>query len=66
MAGRCQTKSLVYKAEVSTMDGINEYLGQASNNFKLRYNGHTERFRNVAKRKKTTLNNHIWKLKESE
>ena len=66
MAGRGQNKSLVYKAEVSTMDGINEYLGHASNNFKLRYNGHTDSFQNLGKRKETTLNNQIWKLKESE
>ena len=58
--------SLVYKAEVSTMDGVKEYLGQASNTFKFRYNGHTDSFRNVKKRKETTLSNHIWKLKEGE
>ena len=66
LAGKCLTKSLVYKAEVASMDGSKEYLGQASNTFKLRFNGHTDSFRNEGKQKDTTLSHHIWKLKRRE
>ena len=39
------------------------YLGLTDTTFKLRYNGHTDSFRHLAKRHKTTLSNHIWDLK---
>ena len=48
------------------MEGAKEYLGQASNTFKLRFNGHTESFRNEKKEMATTLSMHIWKLKRRE
>ena len=43
-----------------------EYLGQASNTFKLRFNGHSDSFRNEKKEMATTLSKHIWKLKWRE
>ena len=72
MQRRCQSVStgwkvsLVYKAEVSSMEGTKEYLGQASNTFKLRFNGHTDSFRNEKKEMATTLSKQIWKLKRRE
>ena len=66
LSGKCQTKSLVYRAEVNSVDGSKEYLGQASNTFKLRYNGHTDSFRNEKKKKETTLSHYLWKLKGKE
>ena len=42
MFGQCLTKSLVYKAEVLSNEGLKEYLGQGSNTFKLNYNNHTD------------------------
>ena len=66
LSGKCQTLSLVYRAEVDSVDGSKEYLGQASNTFKLRYNGHTDSFRNEKKKKETTLSHYLWKLKGQE
>ena len=66
LEGKCQTKSLVYKAEVTTREGMKEYLGQASNTFKFRYNGHTDSFRNEHKEKDTTLSKYLWQLKRRE
>ena len=39
LSGKCQTKSLVYRVEVNSVDGSNEHLGQVSSTFKLRFNG---------------------------
>lgn len=66
MGGRCLTKSLVYKAEVTSREEVKEYIGQASNTFKLRYNGHTDSFRNEGKEKDTTLSKYLWQLKRKE
>ena len=66
LSGKCQTLSLVYRAEVNSVEGAKEYLGQASNTFKLRYNGHTDSFRNAKKKKETTLSHYLWKLREKE
>ena len=48
------------------MGEMKEYLGQASNTFKLRYNGHTDSFRNEHKEKDTTLSKYLWGLKRNE
>ena len=64
--GKCQTKSLVYRAEVTSREGMKEYLGQASNTFKFRYNGHTDSFRNEVKEKETTLSKFLWQLKRKD
>ena len=61
--GQCQMKEVVYKAVVSTDEGQKEYIGQTKNTFKMRYDGHTDSFRNFGRRKKTTLSKHIWSLK---
>ena len=66
LEGKCQTKSLVYRAEVTSREGMKEYLGQASNTFKFRYNGHTDSFRNEHKEKDTTLSKYLWQLKRKE
>ena len=66
LEGECQTKSLVYRAEVASRGELKEYLGQASNTFKLRFNGHTDSFRNEWKEKDTTLRKYIWNLKRRE
>ena len=39
---------------------------QASNTFKLRYNGHTDSFINEWKEKDTTLSKYLWDLKRKE
>ena len=41
MKGKCLSKSLIYRAEVSTNQGTMEYIGVASNTFKERYLNHT-------------------------
>ena len=56
----------MYRAEVTSREGMKEYLGQASNTFKFRYNGHTDSFRNEVKEKETTLSKYLWQLKREE
>ena len=48
------------------MEGSKEYLSQASNTFKLRFNGHTDSIRNEKKEMAPILSKHIWKLKRRD
>jgi hypothetical protein len=68
LGGKCQTKSLVYKAEVTTTDdGVEkEYLGQTNITFKLRYNNHKSECKLPHKEKATCLSKYIWQLKRKE
>ena len=60
--GRCLVPSLVYKATVSSVDGVKSYIGQAASTFKLRYNNHMNSFTNPAKKRSTALSSYVWKL----
>ena len=60
--GRCLVPSLVYKATVSSVEGIRSYIGQAASTFKLRYNNHMNSFINTAKKHSTALSSYVWKL----
>jgi hypothetical protein len=62
LQGKCQTKSLVYKATVSSQEGLRSYLGQASSTFKLRYNNHKNSFINPTKEHSTALSTYSWNL----
>ena len=62
LQGKCQTLSLVYRANVTTQEGNKNYVGQASNTFKLRYNGHVNSFINPKKKHSTSLATYIWNL----
>ena len=65
--GKCQTKSLVYKAEVAREDGVEkEYLGQTNITFKLRWNNHKSECKLPHKEKATCLSKYVWYLKRKE
>ena len=65
MRGFCQTKSVVYQAKVIREDGDNDmfYTGCTKKTFKLRYDKHTQSFRNQKFSKESTLSIYIWDLK---
>ena len=53
-----EQKDVVYHAQIEEGDR-KQYIGCAQD-FKKRYYGHTENFRNEANKASTTLSNHIW------
>ena len=65
LPNKCTTKSVIYKAIVSTTDCKKEYIGLTANSFKTRYNAHKSSFTDKEKRNSTELSKYIWKLKES-
>ena len=66
LAGKCQTQSLVYKAELDSTEGEVEYIGQTNVTFKVRWNNHKTDFRHQKKEKSTTLSKYVWHLKRKE
>ena len=69
LKGKCQTRSVVYKAEVNCKDQKNRnlpkkvYFGLTSRKFKQRYNEHMRSFRKELDQS-TTLSTYVWKLKK--
>ena len=61
--GNCLAKNQIYKAAVSSSEGVKEYIGQTANTFKERYGNHKNSFVKTYKRKSTALSKHIWSLK---
>ena len=55
--GKCLSKGVIYQATVTRKDTKKEetYIGLTENQFKTRYNNHTNSFRNKKKRNSTTL-----------
>ena len=66
LQGHCQTKNLVYKCTVSTLEESKEYIGLTANTFKERYSSHKTSFNNEKYAHSTTLSSHIWDLKNSK
>ena len=65
--GKCQTQSLVYRAEVAREGGVEkEYLGQTNITFKLRWNNHKSECKLPHKEKATCLSKYVWYLKRKE
>ena len=66
--GACQTTSLVYGAKVtSTRTTKSEfYTGVTARRFKDRYYEHRSNSRHEDERHKTTLSEHIWKLRDMD
>ena len=66
--GACQTQGLIYGAKVTkTSDQTTEfYTGLTARKFKERHYEHTASFRKESLRHKTTLSDHIWKLKTKD
>ena len=68
LGGRCQTKSLVYKATVKIENSnVNkQYLGLTSYPFKTRFNSHLYSFRSEKQSQYTGLSKLVWKLKSEQ
>ena len=62
LQGRCQSRGLVYKATVSSVEGEQDYLGQTTTTFKLRHSNHTNSYRDPSKKKQTSLSKYVWEL----
>ena len=58
--GECCTKTIIYKAEIDIARKKYNYIGCTEGEFKTRYNGHTDSFRNTNKKSSTTLAALVW------
>ena len=65
--GKCLTKSVVYQAEVSTVNNEPaKYIGVTADDFKTRYRNHAKSFTNKKYSTETELSKHVWKLKAAK
>ena len=67
LEGNCNTRNIVYQAEVTTPQTKETYIGLCDTTFKERYRTcmhHTCSFRNERYKTVTELSKHIWILKE--
>ena len=64
--GKCLTRSVVYKAEVTSTDNntTQTYIGVTANDFKTRYRNHLKSLRNEKYKHETELSKHVWNLKK--
>ena len=64
--GKCLTRSVVYKAEVTSTDNntTQTYIGVTGNDFKTRYRNHLKSLRNEKYKHETELSKHAWNLKK--
>ena len=60
LRGQCCKQTVIYKAKLKTADGTKNYIGCTENEFKTRYNGHQDSFRNENKKSSTTLSALVW------
>ena len=65
--GNCQTKSIVYKAEITTTDvgETKEYIGMTAGTFKARYANHKKSINSPRYSNETELSKYAWKLKQN-
>lgn len=63
LKGKCLKSSLVYKAEVATVDKTMYYYGHTIKTFKERFRNHVSSFKNSQYELSTSLSKYIWKLK---
>lgn len=64
MDGNCNDESIIYQAEVTTLDARETYIGLCDITFKLRYRNHVCSFKNEQYRHVTELSKHIRNLKD--
>ena len=60
--GKCLSKSVVYKATVTSNNMSKEYIGLAGNTFKERFNNHSKSLRQKKYSKETELSKYVWDL----
>ena len=61
--GKCNTKSVIYQADVHAENKVMKYFGSTERPFKKRYSEHMSSIRNRPTNH-TTLSSYIWKLKD--
>ena len=66
LEGNCNTRNIVYQAEVMAPQTTEKYIGLCDTTFKERYRNHTFSFRNERYKNVTELSKHIWSLKERQ
>ena len=64
MGRNCLQKCFMYQAQVDSANSSKYYLGTSEDEFKTRYNNHTNLFRNKGHEKKTELSKYVWELKD--
>ena len=64
LPGKCNTKTVVYRATVTTDRSKKTYIGSTENTFKIRFYGHKSDLSNPRYRSNTTLSNYVWSLKD--
>ena len=65
LQGKCQTKSVIYQADVKQEDGtIYSYIGLTEHTFKKRWYNHCQSFKHRRYETSTELSKLIWKLKD--
>ena len=64
--GKCLTRSVVYKAEVTSTDDktTQTYIGVTATDFKTRYRKHLKPLHNEKYKHETELSKHVWNLKK--
>ena len=63
--GECQTKGVIYRAEVVAQNSETEtYTGLTKNTFKTRFYKHRESFKTKNSENSTTLSSYVWPLKD--
>ena len=63
--GNCQTKSIVYRADVETTQGVMTYYGLTDRTFKERFNEHQFDLRHKKQSNSTALSTYIHSLKDN-
>ena len=58
--GKCCEKTVIYKAEIEVGGQKKNYIECTEGEFKTRYNGHKDSFRNERKKASTTLSSLVW------
>jgi len=65
LTGNCRIQSVVYKCEVTAPSQPKRvYIGLTEKEFKQRFNGHNQSFKNNKYKNSTTLSTYIWSLKD--
>ena len=64
MDGKCQERSIIYKAVVTSAETKKQYIGLTEHAFKQRYSNHQTSFRHQKYEQSTELSKHIWMLKK--
>ena len=65
LKGKCCATTVVYKAELDLGQTKKTYIGCTEGEFKTRFNGHSDSFRNEKKKNSTTLSTIVWKQSQN-